>query len=88
VYISDHSHGEINSSILSTIPVERPLISKGSVVIENNVWIGEGVCILPGVRIGSNSIIGANAVVTKNIPANVVVAGNPARIIKMFESIQ
>jgi acetyltransferase-like isoleucine patch superfamily enzyme len=52
------------------------------VIIEDNVWIGEGVAIMPNVTIGANSIIGANSVVTKDIPKNSVVAGNPASVIK------
>ena len=50
--------------------------------IGDNCWIGGGAIILPGVKIGKNSIIGSGAVVTKNIPDNVIVAGNPAKIIK------
>nr|WP_184628675.1 acyltransferase [Pedobacter cryoconitis] len=82
VFISDHSHGEINSNALRLPPAQRSLYSKGEVVIEDNVWIGEGVVVLPGVTIGENSIIGANAVVSKSIPKNTVAAGNPARVIK------
>ena len=50
--------------------------------IGDNCWIGGGAIILPGVRIGKNSIIGSGAVVTKDIPDNVIAAGNPAKIIK------
>lgn len=52
------------------------------VTIGNNVWIGGSTTILPGVTIGDNVVIGAGSVVTRDIPANKVVAGNPARIIK------
>lgn len=52
------------------------------ITIENNVWIGANVTILPGVTIGSNSIIGAGGVVNKSIPDNVVAAGNPCKIIR------
>ena len=55
------------------------------VIIEDNVWLGYGVKVLKGVRIGKNSLIGANSVVTKDIPANVVAVGNPCRIIKQLE---
>ena len=52
------------------------------VKIGKNVWIGSDCTILPGITIGNNSIIGAGSVVTKNVPDNVVVAGNPAKLIK------
>ena len=55
------------------------------VTVGHNVWIGGNVVILPGVSIGDNSIIGGGSVVTKDIPANVVAAGNPCRIIKEAE---
>lgn len=82
VYISDHSHGEINEQIKSIAPAKRKLVSKGPVIIEDNVWIGEGVSVLPNVTIGKNSIVGANAVVTKDIPPNSIVGGVPAKILK------
>ena len=85
VYINDHSHGEINLDALNEIPANRLLISKGPVIIEDNVWIGEGVCILGGVTIGRNSIVGANSVVTKSFPCNCVIGGVPARLIKILE---
>lgn len=52
------------------------------VTIGNSVWVGGGAIILPGVNIGNNVVIGAGAVVTRNVPDNVAVAGNPAKIIK------
>lgn len=58
----------------------------GTVVIGNNVFIGHGSIILCGVHIGSNVIVGAGSVVTKNVEDNVVVAGNPARVICTYEA--
>lgn len=52
------------------------------VIIEDNVWLGYGVKVLKGVHIGKNSVIGAGSIVTKNIPANVIAAGNPCTVIK------
>lgn len=68
----------------STDPAERNSRREWAepVVIGNNVWIGGSVTILPGVTIGNNVTVGAGAVVTKDIPDNVVVAGNPAKIIR------
>lgn len=80
VLISDHSHGNTDPS--GKIRRSEPLISKGPIIIGKNVWIGEKASILSGVSIGDNSIIGANSVVTKNVPKNCVVAGNPAIIIR------
>lgn len=72
------------------VEIERPIRSQGiymrDVVVGSNVWIGYGACILRGVRVGDNSIIGTNSVVTKDVPANAVVAGIPARIIRMREA--
>jgi acetyltransferase-like isoleucine patch superfamily enzyme len=55
------------------------------VTIADNVWIGMNATILKGVTIGENSVVAAGAVVTKSVPANVVVAGNPAVVIKKFD---
>lgn len=52
------------------------------VTIEDGAWIGAGVIILPGVRIGKNAVIGAGSVVTKDIPANVVAVGNPCKVLR------
>lgn len=82
IYITDHHHGEPTPEMLLIPPAQRPLISKGPVIIKDNVWIGEGVAIMPGVTIGENCIIATNAVVTKDIPANSVAAGIPAKVIK------
>lgn len=72
------------------VEVERPIrvqgIYKRDVEVGSNVWIGYGACILRGVSVGDNSIVGTNSVVTKDVPANAVVAGIPARIIRMREA--
>ncbi len=86
VYISDHSHGTLDYHDIHTPPSERLVHSKGAVVIEDGAWIGEGACILPGVRIGRHAIVGANAVVTKDIPPFSVAAGVPARVLKTLSS--
>jgi maltose O-acetyltransferase len=52
------------------------------ITIGSNVWLGGGVIVLPGVSIGENTVVGAGAVVTRNLPANVVAVGNPARVIR------
>ncbi len=56
--------------------------SKGDTIIENDVWIGYGATIMPGVRIGSGSIIAANSTVVKNVEPYSIVGGNPAKIIR------
>jgi maltose O-acetyltransferase len=56
-----------------------------SIVIEDNVWLGGGAILLPGVRVGRNAVVGAGAVVTRNVPANTVVVGNPARVIREID---
>jgi len=58
------------------------IIRKGNVIIGDYCWIGSGVFIKEGVTIGDNVVVGANSVITKDIPSYVVVAGNPAKIIK------
>ncbi|MCW8000049.1 maltose acetyltransferase, partial [Clostridium sp. cpc1] len=52
------------------------------VIIGNNVWIGGGAIIMPGVKIGDNVVIGAGSVVIKNIPSNRVAYGNPCRVVR------
>ena len=61
---------------------ERALQYNREVRIGDNVWIGSGAIIVPGVTIGENSVIGAGSVVTKDIPANVVAVGNPCRVLR------
>jgi acetyltransferase-like isoleucine patch superfamily enzyme len=72
------------------VEVERPIrvqgIYKRDVEVGSNVWIGYGACVLRGVRVGDNAIVGTNSVVTKDVPANAVVAGIPAKVIRMREA--
>jgi acetyltransferase-like isoleucine patch superfamily enzyme len=79
VMLIDFDHGVVD--------VERPIrlqgIYKRDVRVGHNVWIGYGACILRGVTIGENSVIGTSAVVTRTLPPNAVIAGNPARVIRM-----
>ncbi|MCQ2214306.1 MAG: acyltransferase [Bacteroidales bacterium] len=82
VLISDNNHGSGIVEESTTPPILRPLVSKGGIVIGNNVWIGDKSTILSGVTIGDGSIIAANSVVTKNVPPNSIAAGIPAKVIK------
>src|SRR5918993_1075009 len=52
------------------------------ITISDNVWLGGGAIVLPGVTIGANTVVGAGAVVTRDLPADVVAVGNPARVVK------
>ena len=68
-------------------PIDPELRARGlqynkEVRIGNNVWVGAGALIMPGVTIGDNSVIGAGSVVTKDIPANVVAVGNPCKVMR------
>ena len=67
-------------------PIRRQGIYKRDVIVGNNVWVGYNAQVLRGVTVGDNSIVGANSVVTRDIPANAVVAGSPARVIRMREA--
>ncbi|HEX8054022.1 MAG TPA: acyltransferase [Thermoleophilaceae bacterium] len=82
VMLIDFDHG--------VVEVERPIrlqgIYKRDVRVGNNVWIGYGACILRGVTVGDNAIIGTNSVVTRDVPANAIVGGVPARLIRMRET--
>lgn len=87
IFISDTSHGSYQGESQSrpdTDPNLRPLVTR-PVAIGTNVWIGENVCVLPGVTIGDGAIVNANAVVTKDVPVGSIVAGIPARVIKQWD---
>jgi acetyltransferase-like isoleucine patch superfamily enzyme len=79
VMLIDFDHG--------VVEVERPIreqgIYKRDVRVGHNVWMGYGACILRGVTIGDNAIVGTSSVVTKDVPANAVVAGVPAQLLRM-----
>jgi acetyltransferase-like isoleucine patch superfamily enzyme len=78
----DFDHGVVD--------VERTIreqgIYKRDVDVGSHVWIGYGACVLRGVRVGDNAIVGTNAVVTADVPANAVVGGIPAKVIRMREA--
>ncbi len=80
VYISDNLHGfeDITRHIMP-----QPL-KHAPVTIEDEVWLGENVCVLPGVTIGKHSVIGSNSVVTKSIPPYSVAVGSPAKVIRQY----
>lgn len=87
IFISDLNHGAYGTGNQHdsplTVPAGRPLVCS-PVVIEDKVWIGEFVSVLPGVTIGEGSIIGTMSVVTKSIPAYSIAVGSPAKVIKTF----
>jgi len=64
----------------------RPVGNSAPVVLKDNVWIGEGAMVSKGVTIGENSIVGARALVTRDVPANTVVGGNPAQVLKSLDA--
>jgi lipopolysaccharide O-acetyltransferase len=88
IFISDHSHGTYRGAgqcSPETPPNHRPLVT-APVKIGDRAWLGENVCVLPGVTIGAGAIIGAGSVVTTHIPENAIAAGSPARVIKLWDA--
>ena|SRR3569833_3199784 len=87
IYISDCTHGSYSGNEFDSDPeippAERPLIAQ-PVVIEDNVWLGEFVSVLPGVTIGKGTIVGANSVVSRSLPPYVIAVGTPAKVIKNY----
>jgi acetyltransferase-like isoleucine patch superfamily enzyme len=83
VYITDHGHGLSPSSG----PImKQKLTTKGNVRLGACCFVGYRACILPGVQLGQHCIVGANSVVTRSFPAYSMVAGIPARVIKMYSN--
>jgi lipopolysaccharide O-acetyltransferase len=88
VFISDHQHGSYGADGRHSSPLTPPgrrSLSSAPVMIEDDVWIGEGAAILPGVRIGRGAVIGASAVVTRDVPPFSIAVGAPARVVKSFD---
>ena len=88
VFISDTNHGLYNGAEECSRPNEIPSKRKlcnSPIRIGNNVWIGENVVVLAGVNIGDGAIIGANSVVNKDVEANSIAVGVPAKVIKRFD---
>jgi lipopolysaccharide O-acetyltransferase len=86
VFISDLNHGNYkgnNQDSPLSLPNSRKL-STSPIVIKDNVWIGEGVCVMSGVTIGVGCVVGALSVVTKDVPDFSIVVGAPAKVIKVF----
>jgi len=87
VYIGENSNFSFDNIVITAthkIWDNETIIAK-PVYIGRNVWITTRCIILPGVRIGDNSVIGAGSVVTKNIPANCLAAGNPAKVVRRLK---
>lgn len=71
-----------HGTALNNIPMIKQDYYEGDIVIEDDVWIGAGSIILPGVRIGKGAVIASNAVVNKDVPENTIVGGVPAKLIR------
>lgn len=86
VIITDNAHGATNNfKVLQIPPEKRTLESKGMVIIGNNVWLANNVCVLPGVQIGDGVVVAANSCVTHDLPDYCIAAGCPAKIIKKLK---
>lgn len=84
IYVGDHSHGTTDPVRLdpNVPPASRALDDIAEIVIGDRVWIGDGVVILAGSRIGDGCVIGANSVVKGDFPSPAIIAGIPARVVK------
>jgi lipopolysaccharide O-acetyltransferase len=87
VFISDLNHGSYGANDIHdspNIPPNSRELHAQSIVIEENVWLGETVCVLGGVTIGKGTIVGANSVVSKSLPPYVIAVGAPAKPVKKY----
>jgi acetyltransferase-like isoleucine patch superfamily enzyme len=84
VMLIDFDHG--------VVEVDRPIRAQGiykrDVRVGHNVWVGYGACFLRGATVGDNCVVGTNSVVTKDVPANAVIAGAPAQLLRMRDAPQ
>lgn len=88
IHVTDHAHGRYRGDEQDSpelAPGHRPLAFEQAVCIERNVWLADGVVILPGVTIGEGCIVGANSVVSRSLPSNVIAVGAPAVPIKRYD---
>ena len=76
---------DANHSMARNVAINQQPMQPRPVIIEDEVWVGAGVCVLPGVRIGRGAVIGAGAVVTSDVAPFAVVAGVPGRVLKHRE---
>jgi lipopolysaccharide O-acetyltransferase len=87
VFISDLNHGNYKGNYQDS-PLSEPnsrKLSTSPIIIKDNVWIGEGVCVMSGVTIGVGCVIGALSVITKDLPDFSIAVGAPAKVIKIFD---
>lgn len=75
-------HAKTHDPDYSTGPMNKRPGVEGDIIIGNNVWIGSNTFLLPGIKVGNNSVIAANAVVNKDVPENAIVGGIPAKVIR------
>jgi len=88
VLVTDHGHGSYRGNAQSSPeedPIRRPVHAEGEVEIGDRCWLGDNVIVLPGTRLGAGCVVGAGAVLSGTFPAQSMVVGNPARIVKTFD---
>lgn len=79
IYVSNHKFGASGKTVF-----EQGHFDPENTTLQKGCWVGANAVLLPGVTIGANAVVGAGSIVTKNVPDNTVVVGNPARVIKEF----